>query len=214
MRRFVDSAYETADMPPEVLFYIDNDDAASIEELQRIKDGHALVSGVVGPRITMSTYWNVLAEHASGDILGVMGDDIVFRSPCWDTQIEVVYVQSPDRILMVHGRDGIHDGRFGTHCFVSREWYEACGKLFPDIYESEWVDTHLNDVANALGRRVFLENVFTEHLHYVNSKASYDNTYAERVARHGAQDTNRVYAENGATRERDIAILSELLVAS
>ena len=143
-----------------------------------------------------------------------MGDDIIFRSPDWDALLTAHFASHPDGVLMVHGRDDIHDARFGTHCFISRTWYEACGELFPGIYESEWVDTHLNDVANALDRRIYDEAIFTEHMHFANGKAAQDGTYTERIARHAAQNTNQVYAANGATRERDIAILRDLMEAA
>ena len=211
MQRFVESAFETAAHAPEVVFYIDEDDTTSIATAASLSMRFTFLKTCIGPRITLSDTWNKAAEVSTGDIIGVMGDDIVFRSPDWDQRIEDHYAAVPDRILMVHGRDGIHDSRFGTHCFVSRRWYEACGELFPGIYESEWNDAHLNEVANALGRRVFDEEVFTEHMHYVNGKAPQDATYTERMARHTAQNTNQVYADNAASRERDIAILKNLM---
>ena len=211
MQRFVETLYETASALPEVLFYIDDDDGSSIEKARLIEGIIPSVQHVIGPRITMSQCWNEVAKVSVGTILGVMGDDIVFRTDNWDDRIEQAFSGYPDQIVMVHGRDGIHDARFGTHCFVSRRWYVACGELFPGIYEAEWVDSHLNDVANALGRRVYLDDVYTEHCHPAANKAPMDTTYIEKGQRHLAQNTNAVYAANGATRERDIAILRELM---
>ena len=214
MQRFVESAYETATLvTPEVIFYVDEDDLDSIGMAAQLNVRFPHVRTRTGPRTTLSQCWNLAAELATGDVLGVMGDDIVFRSPGWDERLTQQFAMVLDGVLMVHGRDGMHDARFGTHCFISRTWYEACGELFPGIYESEWVDTHLNDVANALDRRVYDEAIYTEHMHFANGKAAQDTTYTERIARHTAQNTNQVYAGNTASRERDIAILKALMEA-
>lgn len=198
MRRFVESAQETADHPVEVVFYVDDDDPASAEVAIELGADFK-----VGPRIVLSEMWNRCFKLAEGDVLGHMGDDIIFRTPHWDTMVCAEFDNCPDRILFVHGRDGYHDANFGTHGFIHRRWVETVGYFCPPYFSSDWNDAWLNDVANLLGRRRFLADVYTEHMHYVFGKAAHDATYSEREARGAADHVYQLYQDKAGERAAD-----------
>jgi hypothetical protein len=137
--------------------YVDDDDAQCSSGEAHIDDwAPDNRKIVVGPRITLSDMWNKCAEVATGDILMVCGDDVVFRTKGWDSMVKQAFASYPDRILFAHGDDGHFGSQFGTHGFVHRKWIDAVGYFTPPYFSSDYGDVWLNEVANALGRRVYL----------------------------------------------------------
>lgn len=169
------SAHETADGPVQILAYVDDDDPADYQPEN--------VKIVRGPRITLSECWNRLAEVADGTILHMGSDDIRFRTPGWDTRILDVFDAFPDRICFVHGRDGGHDEKLGTHGFVSRRWVDTVGYFTWPGFPCDYADTWLHVVAGKIGRRVFVPSVLIEHLHPIFGKGEWDQTHMERLVR-------------------------------
>ena len=117
----------------------------------------------------------------------------------------------PDRIVFVHGRDGIHDASFGTHGFIHRRWVDTVGYFVPPYFSSDYNDTWLNEVANALGRRVYLPGLYTEHMHPVAGKAPWDATYHERMERHTRDGVDALYVSKRHERLADVERLRAVL---
>lgn len=199
------SAHDTSSLPIEILAYQDEDDDI------------ALPSGVTivkGPRIVMSDMWNRLLPCASGDLLMLGSDDIIFRTRGWDALVESAFAAVPDRILMVHGSDmGGHFSRFAAHPIVHRRWVDALGYFTPSCFTADFADTWINDIANALGRRRFVPAVI-EHMHFLYKKAEVDETYQENLARHERDDPEALYDRLKPERDAAVAILRPLMDAS
>lgn len=201
LKRFCESVVATADdlNLVEVVAYVDNDDASY--------DGFEAPEGfsfkmVRGDRLVLSELWNVCWRNCTGEIFGHMGDDIVFRSQGWDTNVREAFKNCEDKILFAFGDDGYWGDRFGTHGFIHRNWTDVVGNFLPPFYSSDWNDQHLNDISVQLGRRVYLPDVTTEHMHYVFGKAERDITHQEREER-GARDSVRdMYYSEDKTRLR------------
>jgi hypothetical protein len=208
MRRLVESADRTAAGTVEVVFYLDEDDAASIataRELAAARGGG--IVALIGPRILLSATWNACAEQATAEVLMHCGDDIVFRSPRWDDLVLAAFAAVPDRILFAHGDDGIWCDRLGTHGFLHRAWVDTVGYFVPPYFSSDYNDTWLTEVADALGRRRYLPDVVTEHLHPVVGKAGWDLTHRERLLRGERDNVAGRYAELAPQRALDAALL-------
>jgi hypothetical protein len=197
----VASAHETATGPIEVLAYVDLDDLYLTEYEQL--DGVRLVTG---PRIVLSECWNQLAQVAQGDILGMASDDIRYRTPGWDQKVRDAFDRYPDRIAFVYGRDGFADRRMGTHGFLSREWVNTVGYFTWGEFPADYADTWLNEIANMIGRRVYIPSILTEHLHPLAKKAEWDQTHKERLAR---SDRGRLYRALRGQRIEDAQKLRE-----
>lgn len=202
MRRLVDSIRATETAPTEVVFYIDNDDAASLDAI-----GALDASAVVGERIVMSDMWNEAARAATGDILMQCGDDIVFRTPGWDTQVEDAFAAVPDRIVLVHGDDGYSHGSYATHPFLHRAWMDTVGYLVPPYFSCDWSDRWVWDVAERIDRITYLPDVVTEHRHPVVGLAEWDLTHTERMDRGRRDDVHALYDRLAGEREADAAKL-------
>jgi len=205
--RLLQSLRRTAVADVEAIFYLDEDDP----ELQQAADvihadEHSMV--VIGPRIVLSKCWNRCWDEATGDIGMQCGDDIRFRTPGWDAQVEAVFRLYTDRILLAHGDDGFQHGALATHGFLHRRWVETVGEFVPGIFTSDFNDTWLTEVADALGRRAYLPDVVTEHLHPAAGKGEWDRTHRERLERHRTTDPGALYAQTAGVRDLWVRKLS------
>lgn len=209
LKRMVDSCRETARVCPDIVVYIDNDDQLSIPAAKELG-----ITYIVGPRITMTDYWNKCYREASpeSDIFMQAGDDIIFRTRGWDALVEEEFQKWPDRIVLVHGDDldPSFRSRFGTHSFLHRKWIEALGYFIPPYFSSDNGDRWLMEIADFLGRRVFLPFV-TEHIHPRTGKVSLDSTYKERLERHEKDKPDQLYIDMFSERLADVEKLQKLM---
>lgn len=210
LRAMWQSAQQTATHPEliELLVYLDADDSALDEYLSVGGRQH------VARRRLLSETWNELLPWAAGGILWHGNDDVIFRSADWDTRIRAAYDRLPDRIACVHGRDGIHNQHLATLGFYSREWVNALGYFMPPYFSSDYNDLWLSTVADMIGRRVFLDEVYTEHMHPAVGKAEIDQTHRDRLDRHRADDVDRLYRELAPKRAEDAEKLLAAIVAA
>lgn len=205
MRRLVRSARETAANPTELefIFYVDDDDDASAAVADELG-----ATAVRGPRIVLSEMWNRCWDEATNDVAMHCGDDIIFRTPQWDLHVLYAFERHPDRLVLVHGRDGYQDANLATHSFIHRRWVEVLGYFVPPYFSSDYNDTWLTEIADAVGRRVYLPDVYTEHMHPVIGKGTWDKTHQERLARHQRDNVEQLYRDLLPKRLNDIAKLT------
>jgi hypothetical protein len=205
------TAIETATYPEQLEFvlYIDGDDPtrAEVQGLQ-VAHGHGPWCKVItGPRVVLSQMWNVCFEQATADVLMQCGDDIRFRTRGWDTKVLSQFLRYPDRILLVHGQDGIQGDRIATHGFLHRRWTSVVGYFVPPIFASDYNDMWLTEVADAIQRRIYLPDVYTEHMHPVAGKGPLDRTHQERLERHNTENCDQLWRDTAPDRLRDAAKL-------
>jgi len=208
LKRVVESIRTTAPNKEsrrvEICCYIDSDDYSTMERASSLG-----IHFKVGPRIIMSEMWNELITTASGQILMLCSDDVVFRTPGWDVMVEKEFAECPDKILMAYGDDLCGNGKeFATLPFVSRKWVETVGYFTPPGFSGDYADTWLNDVAKMIGRSKPLPFV-TEHMHVVWGKAPMDATYQEKLDRQG--NAAELYNSRLAERQADAAKLRAVM---
>ena len=139
---------------------------------------------VVGERCTLSDAWNRAAVEADGDVLMLAADDIRFRTPTWDILVEgSLGGLFPDGIGLVYGRDGHADRRMATMPFVTSRWVEVVGRFTAPYFVADYCDLWLHDVAERVGRAVFLPGLLIEHMHPSFGKGEWDVTHEERLER-------------------------------
>lgn len=206
LRRVIDSARSTAVNDIQFVIYLDNDDVMSHSVAREL-----CVDALIGPRILLSQMWNECWAHAKYDIAMHCGDDIIFQSPRWDTLVIDAFNLIPDRIALVHGRDGIHDQHMATHGFLHRTWVNTLGYFVPPYFASDYNDLWLTEVADAIGRRVFLADVFTEHMHPVVGKGPMDQTHHDRLTRHSQDDCDNIWRNTAHLRVNDINKLKAVI---
>lgn len=211
--RLVNSALDTARQPDllEFIFYVDVDDQPSGDAIERLASTGVNTMMIVGERIVLSEMWNVCARAAHADVMMHCGDDIIFRSDNWDEHVLGEFDKYPDKIVLVHGRDGYQDARLATHGFRHRNWMNVVGDFVPPYFSSDYNDTWVTEVADMLGRRCYLESVYTEHMHPVVGKGPQDRTHQERLERHARDDPGRTYKELANVRQEEVRLLQSFI---
>jgi hypothetical protein len=198
LRETIKSINETTFIVPEILCYVSDCDRSYEQET-----GFYYAKFIRGPRVTFSDLWNQLIPHATNDILMLCADDVIFRTPNWDLDIERAFAAVPDRILLAYGDDGGPNGkRFASLPFVSRRWVETVGYFTPPGFSADYSDTWPNDVAEMIGRKQFV-NVLIEHMHHVWGKAEKDKTYQENEERWHRDRPDLTYMNRLPERQRD-----------
>jgi hypothetical protein len=208
VKRLLESIKTTAHKMPEVVLYVDDDDPSYDDFM-----APEFAKIIRGPRKTLSDYYNECAKVASGEILMQAGDDIIFRTRWWDATVALAFESHPDKFIFVHGDDGHFGDKFGTHGFLHRKWMETVGYLVPPYFSADWGDTWLNEVANKLGRRVYLPFV-TEHMHPLFGKAEWDKTHKERLARGKSDKVEQMYKDLEPKRAKDVEKLQLAIQAN
>ena len=187
-RRMLESAMDLATYPRqlEVIAYHDEDDTSGYYGFEKVQ-------WIKGERILLSQMWNECYDRSAGEILMHCGDDIIFRTPGWDTVVRETFAASEDKILLVHGDDVTpNTDALATHGFLHRRWVETLGYFVPPLFSSDWNDVWLTEVADMIGRRVKID-IVTDHMHYAFDKAPYDETYRQREERGARDDVGKIY---------------------
>lgn len=142
----------------ELVFRVDNDDLPTMRLLGPLP--HKLV---VGPRdggyADLPKFFNQLAEAATGEVLMLGNDDVVFKTPQWAPQILQVANRYPDGLFNIGVRT--HNESHFPLSIVSAAVVRQLGFIYdPRIF---WGDIYLRDVMGRLGRQVLLPQVEIEH---------------------------------------------------
>lgn len=214
VRRLLESAQATQWGSNEYIFYVDSDDPTR-DEVQSICDefleDEIQTSLIIGDRCVLSQMWNECASVARLDIMMQCGDDIIFRSMHWDQVVLNAFDSISDKIGLVFGRDGYQDANMSTHGFIHRAWVDAVGYFVPPYFASDYNDAWLYEVSAAIGRRYYVPEIYTEHMHPVVGKGPLDITHQERMARHQAEDCDRLWRKTKHLRQADAAKLNEAI---
>jgi hypothetical protein len=206
-----ESAKATARGEVEFIAVFDHDD----ETREQYPEGPTYL--VAEPGTLQSALWNVAWAAGSGDIAHLGADDLIFRTPGWDTKVAHAFRLWRDRIGMVYVND-LHPVRwnhgpffaqkasdaigmppgfvFSANPFCSREWIDAAGFFTPPYYASWEADTWIYQLAEGISRGRYIGDVVVEHMHPMANKAPMDATYRRgawgnrKLRREGFQRTN------------------------
>lgn len=156
------------------------------------------------PEGTVSLGWNYLANRASIDSTDIMimgNDDVVYRTHGWDKILVDKVTQYPDQIYCAWFEDLINGP---THCafpIVSAKWYNILGYFAPTCFNFGYNDTWVFDIAQRVGRTLFISEVVAEHMHVTTGKQAPDDTWN----RNRNQERGNLYAKDqvifGVTQE-------------
>lgn len=193
----------------ELVYRVDDDDPSGYAGVMAGLPGRKI--RVEGPRMVLSQLWNDAAARAEGDLLWHGGDDNLFRTAGWDVMVAEAAARYADGIVFVHGRDGAQDEKIGTHGFVTRAWIAASGFFLPPYFTSDYNDTWLTEVADAVGRRIYLPGMLIEHMHPVWGKGEWDRNHAERLARHAQAGLPELWDSLAAERGQHADRLKEAI---
>lgn len=218
VKRLLESIHKTMSHSTkiEVIFYVDNDDEDSQDYLEDCRDLYEeslCIEWIIGPRIAhMGKMTNLLYERSKAKIVGLIGDDVVFRTIDWDTSILNEFAKYKDNILYLGNIDLLNDNIF-CHPFMHKSWVDVVGYLVPD-FKGDYIDTFLYDVATRIGRAVRLPIVI-EHMHFSHPtpKAVMDDVMREKLTRcyNSGKPSNVEFDESKVARDEAVAKLTKYI---
>ena len=129
--------------------------------------------------IGINKIWNMLYPHAKGDILGYIGDDMVFKTENWDEEILKEFTGSnlpKDSIKLVHCYDGYRNSdEICVNAFLHKKYVDIIGYLCREEFLINWSDQWLYQTFKAFDRVVWRKDIHIQHNHWVFGKRERDN---------------------------------------
>jgi hypothetical protein len=132
----------------------------------------------------LSAYFNKMYNETSfkGEsvICSMLGDDMVFETPGWDTRV-LAKINEANGIGIVHCEDAFcSHGACPVNLFATRKFINACNDSTTIFMRPEfkryWIDEIWGRVAELLHCNCFLPDVVIKHNH-TSGKVSSDETY-------------------------------------
>jgi hypothetical protein len=134
--------------------------------------------------IGINKIWNLLYPHASGEILGYIGDDMVFKTPSWDKMILDEFSSTnlpPDQIKLVHCYDGYRNtDEICVNAFLHKKYTEIVGYLCKEEFLINWSDQWMYQTFKAFNRIKYRKDIHIQHNHWVFGQRKRDNV-ADRM---------------------------------
>lgn len=165
----------------EIILYIDEDDTDS----HHLHSADLRTLAIVGPKLSMGQYNSACLEKAQGDIIILVNDDMVIKTPAWDSEIAALDDSVADKIYLAYANDLFKRKKLCTFPILSRRTCELLIQPYPHEYQGAFIDTHLFDIFKRLQRAGFdriyyRDDLIFEHLHYRTGKVPFDTTYQKR----------------------------------
>lgn len=110
-----------------------------------------------------------MEKYKDWDIIIVMSDDMKCVQSSFDFQIRQAFAQFfPDMDGIMHFNDGFQQNKLITLPIIGRKYFERFGYIYHPSYKSLWCDNEQMEVARALGKIVYQEQVLFRHEHFSN----------------------------------------------
>lgn len=204
VNRFFSSIVETTShlKDIEVVLYLDEDDTGS----HNLDSADFRVVRIVGPMLSMGGFNSACLEKATGDVIILANDDMVIRTPGWDSRIRALHAKFKDQIYFSYPNDLFREGRIPVFPIISRRVCKLLDDPYPAVYQKYFIEVHLFDIFKRLqhagfDRIYYYDNVRFEHLHYRAGKATYDETYS--LARNKRFDDDMTFVALTAMRSKN-----------
>lgn len=145
-KRMIHSAWETGNQDIEIILGIADDGVSHAEDHfgYDITGCKVIHTGQL-PSVHVA---NMLAKHATGDLIMLAADDVIFSTPDWDKALEVHYFSLYNKIHVYSLRDS-RDSNGTPHPIATKEYVRAMGYFFTPIFLHWYVDTWMTGIAKA-----------------------------------------------------------------
>jgi hypothetical protein len=166
-----------------------------------------------GKFLGLGKLWNILADTCKEDIISMIGDDMIFKTPDWDDLILKEFKNMPtDQIKAVHCNDDMHKSRLAVNLFCHRKYAEVMGGFMREEFKINWVDQWLHQMFSAFGRLVYRDDIMIEHRHWSLGKSQKDNTVQRMYQADGPDKiSDKLWYELTSERIADVKKLASYL---
>jgi len=220
VRRLLESVFETADKCSNVSVYLGvDDDDPFREEIDREAAVFAFFVNIVeihseGKFQGVGKLWNLCAKEAPDNILGLIGDDVVFRTKGWDTKVLAEY--APDRcpadnFKLVYGDDGGMHEKISTHPFIHRRYIDITGHYVREEFVTDYIDLWLYQMYFYFNRVTYLPDLVTEHMHPAWGKGEVDWTMIRMQQANRESPCKYSWAEMEPLRVKEAFLIASVI---
>ena len=166
----------------------------------------------------LSGIWNYMVTKTEGDILAMVGDDMIFKTNDWDKKIINTFKAKSDPIWLIHCNDGMRGAGnkyegvapMAVNSFVHRAYVNAVGRYVQTEVKEIFQDTYLDKLFSVMKRKIYYHDILIKHLHF--SEGGTKDATSEKLeeTRVGIWDNNDLFTEKlGPVMEKEIKILKE-----
>jgi hypothetical protein len=158
--------------------------------------------------IGINKIWNLLYPHAEGDILGYIGDDMIFETAGWDAKIIDEFTGSKlpeDKIKLVHCYDGYRDrDEICVNAFVHTKYTEVIGYLCREEFLINWSDQWLYQTFKAFNRVTWRSDIHIQHNHWVFGQRKRDKIADRMLSDNKDKISDQLWFDLAEERIKDI----------
>mgnify|MGYP003136998943 CR=1 FL=1 len=205
----------------ELIFGIDEDDPTR-DTVYKMAEAIPFVKIVdvknEGKFIGINKIWNLLYPHAEGDILGYIGDDMIFKTPDWDEKILEEFNENnlpDDKIKLVHCYDGIrnHD-EICVNAFLHKKYIDIIGYLCREEFLIEWSDQWLYQTFKAFDRIKWRKDIHIQHNHWIYGNRQRDGVADRMLSDNKSFIGGQLWVDLVDERVSDVKKMSKYLQVS
>lgn len=202
----------------ELIFGVDEDDPTR-DIAYKIADAIPFVKIIDiqnnGKFIGINKIWNLLYPHAEGDVLGYIGDDMIFKTKDWDEKILEEFDEAnlpDDKIKLVHCYDGFrkHD-EICVNAFLHKQYTEIIGYLCREEFLINWSDQWLYQSFKAVDRVKWREDIYIHHNHWVFGNRQKDEVADRMLSDNKDRISDQLWFDLTQERINDIKKISEYM---
>ncbi len=166
----------------------------------------------------LSGIWNKMVKETDGEIIAMVGDDMIFKTNDWDKKITNTFKEQKDPIWLVHCNDGMrgpgnkYEGvaPMAVNSFIHRAYINAVGRYVQTEVLEIFQDTYLDKLFESLGRKIYYHDILIKHLHFSEGGTKDKTSEKLEETRVGVWDNNALFHEKlGPVMERETKILRE-----
>jgi len=201
----------------ELLFGVDEDDPTR-DIAYKIANAISFVKIVdiqnEGKFIGINKIWNLLVPHAQGDILGYIGDDMIFKTPNWDEMIiqELTDDLPIDKIKLVHCYDGYRTtDEICVNAFLHKKYTEVVGYLCREEFLINWSDQWLYQTFKAFDRIKYRPDIHIQHNHWVFGSRKKDAVADRMLSDNKDRISDNLWHSLATERVNDVIKISQYL---
>ena len=223
---FTSSVFATVDdiNNIEIVLGVDDDDP-KIDSYKRIANNLNFVDLIVFKsglfkEEGLSGLWNEMADRCAGDIIAMVGDDMIFKTNNWDKKIIETFQQQKDNIHLIHCNDGMRGSGnkyaavdpLPVNSFIHRDYIDAVGRYVQTEEPNIFQDTYLDTLFRTLDRKIYYHDIIIKHLHF--SEGGTKDSTSERLeeTRVGIWDNNDLFKRKlTPVLQRELTILRDII---
>ena len=161
-----------------VLYFGIDDDDPTKNDVRKMFKNYPWIKMVEihndGRFLGLGRLWNLCAMESKDEILGMIGDDMVFSTKNWDVEILKEF-DGTDNFKMVYCHDGRHGKKIAVNSFIHRKYIELTGHYAKEEFMADFIDLWLQQIFRSFDRLIFREDILIEHRHWAFGKAAKDD---------------------------------------